>query len=69
MKLNMKHVLFTDASRATLDGPDNWGRGWVFKGDNNHIRLRRRQWSVGLTIWAGIIDSTVVDPIRVTDDV
>ena len=29
MKTDMKHVLFTDESRATLDSPDGWSRGWV----------------------------------------
>ena len=28
MKSDMKYVLFTDKSRATLDGPDGWAKGW-----------------------------------------
>ena len=35
MKLDMKHVLFTNEWRAILDGPENWGKGWVLKGDKN----------------------------------
>ena len=30
MKTDMKHVLFTDKSRATLDDPDGW-RGFAFE--------------------------------------
>ena len=33
----MKHVLFTDESRTTLDGPDSWGNGWIFIGDKKHL--------------------------------
>ena len=54
MKLNMKHVLFTDELRATLDGPDNWGKSWVFKGDKNYLMFRRLQSGGGLMIWAAV---------------
>ena len=33
MKTDMKHVLFTDESKATLDGPDGRSRGWIIRGD------------------------------------
>lgn len=69
MKLDMKHVLFTDESRATLDGPDSWGKGWVFKGDKTHLMFRRQQGGGGLMIWAGIIDNTILGPVRVPEGV
>ena len=64
MKLDMKHVLFTD---ATLDGPNSRGKGWVFKGDKNHPMFRRQQSGGGLMIWAGIIDNTIVGPVRIPE--
>ena len=33
MKQDMKYVLFTDETRAALDGPDGWSKGWVGIGD------------------------------------
>ena len=47
-KLDMKHVLFTNEWQSTIDGPDSWGKGWVFKGDKNHLMLRRQQGGGGL---------------------
>ena len=34
MKTDMKFVLFTDDSRASLDVPDGWAKEWIFNGDN-----------------------------------
>ena len=42
-KTDMKHVLFTDESRATLDGPDGRSKGWVIRGDQCPARIRRQQ--------------------------
>jgi hypothetical protein len=69
LKVPMKHVLFTDESRATLDGPDNWSKGWVLAGDERHSRIRRQQGGGGLMIWAGIIDNELVGPVRVPEGV
>ena len=57
----MKMVLFTDDTRATLDVPDGWGKGWV----GNNIRFRRQQGEGGFMIWAGIIGDELVGPVRV----
>ena len=43
MKTDMNFVLFTDESRATLDGPDGWAKGWVYNGEACHTRMRRQQ--------------------------
>ena len=55
MKSDIKYVLFTDESRATLDGPDGWAKGWVINGDQAPVRRRRQQGGGGVMIWAGII--------------
>lgn len=69
MKINMNHVLFTDETRATLDGPDGWSKGWVLSGSERHQRLRRQQQGGGVMIWAGIIGDRLVGPVRVPDGV
>ena len=43
MKTDMNFVLFTDESRATLDGPDGWAKGWVYNGETCHTRMRHQQ--------------------------
>ena len=69
MKTNMEYVLFTDESRATLDGPDGWAKGWVIKGYPAPVRLRRQQGGGGVMIWAGIIGDELVGPVRVPQGV
>ena len=61
----MKYVLFTDESRATLDGPDGWAKGWVINGDQAPVRRRRQQGGGGVMIWAGIIGDELIGPVRV----
>ena len=51
MKTDMKMVLFTDETWATLDGPDGWGKGWVKNGQERHICFRRQQGGGGIMIW------------------
>ena len=41
MKQDMKYVLFTDETSATLDSPDEWSKGWVGIGAKLHNRFRR----------------------------
>ena len=60
MKTNFEHVLFTDESRATLDGPDGWMSGWLLNGTKPQSRIRRQQGGGGVMIWAGIIYDAIV---------
>ena len=69
MKSDMKYVLFTDESRATLDGPDGWTKGWVINGDQAPVRRRRQQGGGGVMIWAGIIGDELIGPVRVPQGV
>ena len=69
MKTDMKMVLFTDETRATLDGSDGWGKGWVANGQQRHNRFRRQQGGGGVMIWAGIIGGKILGPIRVPEGV
>jgi hypothetical protein len=62
MKTDMKFVLFTDESRASLDGPAGWAKGWVFNGDNCPNRMRRQQDGGGVMIWGGIIGNAILVP-------
>ena len=61
----MKYVLFTDETRAPLDDPDGWSKGWVRIGAKLHNRFRRYQGGGGVMLWAGIIDNLLIGPIMV----
>ena len=64
MKQDMKYVIFTDETRATLDGPD----GWVgFEGKLHH-RFRRHQGGGGVMLWAGIVHDELVGPKMVCEE-
>jgi hypothetical protein len=67
MKTDMKFVLFTDESRASLDGPDGWAKGWVFNGENGPDRMRRQQGGGGVMIWGGIIGNAFIGPFRIPE--
>ena len=69
MKTNFENVLFTDESRATLDGQDGWMSGWLFNGTKPQSKIRRQQGGGGVMIWAGIINNQIVSPFRVPDGV
>ena len=64
MKSDMKHALFTNESRATLDGPDGWEKGWVINGDEAPVRRRHEQEEGGDIIWAGVIGNELIGPAR-----
>ena len=65
MKPDMKHVLFTDKLRPTLDGPNGWSRGWVIRGDQCPTRIGRQEGGGGVMLWAGIVRNELVGPVRV----
>lgn len=45
MKSDMKCVLFTGETRATLDGPDGWAIGWVINGEQaSLLKTSARTW-------------------------
>jgi len=67
MKVDFSKVLFIDETRATLDGPDGWSKGWVVNGRDPHHRFRRQQGGGGIMIWAGIIGGIMVGPWRVPE--
>ena len=69
MKCDFSTVIFTDECRATLDGPDCWSRGWLRKGQDEHVRLRRQQGGGGVMFWAGIVNDELIGPFRVEDGV
>ncbi|KAF4698363.1 hypothetical protein FOZ63_028794, partial [Perkinsus olseni] len=69
MKTDFSKVLWTDESRATLDGPDGWARGWIMDGTACPSRSKRQQGGGGVMIWAGIIGGKVVGPVRVQQGV
>ncbi|CAB3977339.1 Transposable element Tc3 transposase [Paramuricea clavata] len=61
-RTDMKFLLFTDESRASLDGPDGWAKGCVFNGDNCPNRMKRQQRGGGVMVWGGIIGNAIIGP-------
>ena len=55
------------ASNFSLDGPDSWEKDWVYKGANICHMFRRQQDGISRYVCAGIIDYTIVGPIRVPE--
>ena len=68
-KTNFENVLFTDESRATLDGPGGWMSGWLLNGTTPQSKIIRQQGGGGVMIWVGIINNQIVGPFRVPDGV
>ena len=60
MKTDIKMVLFTDETRATLDGPNGWGKGWDGNGQERHTHFRRQQGGGGVMIWAGKLEMNLL---------
>ena len=69
MKCNFDDVLFTDEYRASLDGPDAFGRRWLVESGICPKRLKRQQGGGGVFFWAGIINSTLVGLLFVEEGV
>ena len=69
LKTDFHYVLWTDATRATLDGPDGWTKGWLLKGANPRLRYKRQQGDGGVMIWARIFGIDIVGSFLVPDDV
>ena len=69
MKCNFDDVLFTDECRASLDGPDAFGRGWLVDGGIRPRSFKRQQGGGGIMVWAGIINSGLVGPFFVEEGV
>ena len=69
MKCNFDDVLFTDEYRASLDGPDAFGRRWLVESGICPKRLKRQQGGGGVFFGAGIINSTLVGLLFVEEGV
>ena len=65
LKTDFHNVLWTDETRATLDGPNGWTKGWLLKGFNPRLRYKRQQVGGGVMVWAGIFGSDIVGPFLV----
>ena len=61
--------MFTDETRASLDGPDNWQKCWVLLNEQRPVKYIRQKQGGSIMIWAGIIDNKIIGPFRVPDGV
>ena len=50
LKTDFRNVLWTDETRATLDGPDGWTKGWLLKGASPRLWYKRQQGGGGVMI-------------------
>ena len=69
LKQDFSYVLFTDETRASLDGPDNWQKSWVLLNEQRPVKYIRQKQGGSIMIWAGIIDNKIIGPFRVPDGV
>lgn len=63
MKTDLSTNIFSDACRATLDGPD----GFAQRGNSQIIRLERQQY--GVIFGASIVSSKTIDFLYIDDSV
>ena len=64
MKANFQTVLVTDECRATLNGPNEWRRGWFCReGPRPH------EGGGGVMFWARIVGDELIGPFRVAEGV
>ncbi len=59
-KVNFQTVLITDESRATLDKPDGWRKGWYCNEGLRPYWIRRQRVLGCVKSWAGIIGNELV---------
>ena len=69
LKTYFHNVLWIDETRATLDGPDGWTKGWLLKGTSPRIQYKRQRGGRRVMIWAGIFGSDIIGPFLVPDGV
>ena len=69
LKTDFHNVLWTDKTRAMLDGPDGWTKGWLLKGASPRLRYKRQQGGGGVMIRAWIFGSDIVGPFLVPDGI
>ena len=54
---------------GTLNGFDNWSKGWVVFEHQHPSRIRRQHGGGSIMIWAGIIIGQIIVPVRVPEGV
>ena len=54
LNADFSKVICIDKSRATLDRPDGWSRGWIQNGTKVPMWLKRQKARGGVTLWARI---------------
>ena len=69
MKQDMNYLLFTDETRATLDGPDGLSKGWVGIGAKLQNHFWCHQAGGGVMLWARIINKMLIGPVIVLTNV
>lgn len=69
MKTNFENVIFSDECRASLDGPDGFGKGWISKKSDVHLynRFKRQQGGGGVMFWGAIHGNNLIGPHRIPD--
>jgi len=65
MKLDWRHVIFTDECRISCDGPDSFKRGWVREGWQPSTFNRRQQRGGSVMFWLAIHGENILGPFKI----
>ena len=65
IKQDFTRVIWSDDTRVSLEGPDNWSSDWVIIKSQSETRVKRQQWGGGIMVWGAMCGETLIGPFSV----